>query len=279
MRNVCRLLVVLLSAVSAWAQSDGPMPFQTPAVSQSKIAFVYGGDIWLVGREGGDATRLTSFAGQEQDPYFSPDGQWIAFSGEYDGNVDVYVVSANGGVPKRVTYHPGADRVFGWTPDGKRILFRSARASSTPRYQRMYAISPAGELPEELPFPMGHSGSMSADGARIAYTPLGPVFNVWRNYRGGTASKIWVARLADSTVEEIPRTNANDHLPMWVGKTVYFVSDRAGIFNIFAYDTDAKKVTQVTKHATDDIAGPEVWRFEASEDSRRGRFRWSTAAL
>lgn len=260
MKNLCRVFAFCLIATCVSAQADGPMPFQMPAVSQSQVAFVYGGDIWTVSREGGDARRLTSFAGQEQDPQFSPNGQWIAFSGEYDGNVDVYVVPSAGGVPKRVTYHPGSDRVFGWTPDGKRILFRSGRATSSPRFQRLYAISPAGEQPEELPLPMGFNGSMSPDGTRIAYTPLAPVFNVWRNYRGGTASKMWVAKLADSTVEEIPRTNANDHLPMWVGKAVYFVSDRAGVFNIFAYDTETKKVSQVTRHTTDDIrsasAGP-----------------------
>jgi tricorn protease len=255
MKYLLRLAIFCLLVFPARPQADAPMPFQMPAVSQSQIAFVYGGDIWTVSREGGDARRLTSFAGQELDPTFSPDGQWIAFSGEYDGNVDVYVVPSSGGVPKRVTYHPGSDRVFAWTPDGKRILFRSSRASDSPRYTRLYAVSPAGELPEELPLPMGFNGSMSPDGRRIAYTPLAPVFNVWRNYRGGTASKIWLARLADSTIEEIPRTNANDHLPMWIGKTVYFVSDRAGIFNIFAYDPESKKVTQITRHTTDDIRG------------------------
>ncbi len=253
MRKIFLFFTLCVAGLPVSAQSpDSPMPFQQPAVSQTRIAFTYGGDIWTVSRSGGEARRLTSFPGQELDPAFSPDGEWIAFSGQYDGNTDVYVVPAEGGVPKRVTYHPGPDRVVGWTPDGKRILFRSPRLSTGPA-QRLFAVSPAGELPEELPLPMGHTGSMSPDGARVAYTPLAPAFNVWRNYRGGRATKIWLAKLSDSTVEEIPRTNANDHFPMWMGNTVYFVSDRAGIFNIFAYDTGARKVTQVTKYTTDDI--------------------------
>jgi tricorn protease len=253
MKCAFRLLALLLCVVTfSAAQSEQPLPLQNPAVSQTQVAFVYGGDLWIVGREGGEARRLTTAPGLETTPYFSPDGSQIAFTGEYDGNVDVYVVAAAGGVPKRITYHPGADTVVGWTPDGKRIVFRSGRHSYS-RFQRLFTITAAGELPEELPLPMAHEGSFSPDGKRIAYMPLSPAFRVWRNYRGGQATKIWLASLADSKTEEIPRSNANDWAPMWMGRTVYFVSDRNGIHNIFAYDTENKRVTEVTRHTSDDI--------------------------
>ncbi len=252
MHRIVFLIVMVSLALSVAAQSDAPMTFQTPAVGQNHVAFVFAGDIWIVSREGGDARRLTSAPGGEAAPYFSPDGSQIAFTANYDGNVDVYVVPTSGGVPKRITYHPGGDFVVGWTPDGKRILFRSGRHSYS-GFQRLFTVSTAGEMPEALPLPMSHNASYSADGKRIAYMPLAPAFVVWRNYRGGRATKIWLASLADGKTEEIPRTNANDFNPMWMGGTVYFVSDRNGIANIFAYDTGSKKVSQVTRHSTDDI--------------------------
>lgn len=252
MRKIMPLISAILIASMGQAQSDGPLPLQTPAVSQTQVAFVYGGDLWIGSRDGGEARRLTSGPGTEADPNFSPDGSQIAFTGEYDGNVDVYVVPAASGVPRRITYHPGADRVVGWTPDGTRILFRSGRNSYS-GFQRLFTIPLTGGLPSELPLPMAHEGSYSPDGKRIAYMPLAPAFAIWRNYRGGRATMIWLANLADAKTEQVPRTLANDFDPMWVGKTVYFVSDRNGIANLFGYDTESKKVTQLTRHSGDDI--------------------------
>ena len=83
------------------------------------------GDLWLVADLGGVARRLTTHPGNEYFPRFSPDGKWIAFTGEYDGNPDVFVVPAEGGEPRRLTWSPGADQVVGWTPDGAKVLFRS----------------------------------------------------------------------------------------------------------------------------------------------------------
>src|SRR5215469_18856915 len=124
-----------------------------PTASKTQIAFSYGGDLWIVDRNGGEAKRLTSDIGIETNPFFSPDGSLIAFTGEYDGNEDVYVMSVTGGIPKRLTTHPGSDQVVGWTRDGKRILFRSSR-NSWSRFNRLFAVSIDGGLPEELPLPM-----------------------------------------------------------------------------------------------------------------------------
>src|SRR6516164_5240659 len=156
-------ILLFLTASRVGSQSSNPYALlRKPTVSKTQIAFSYGGDLWIVDRNGGDARRLTSDVGIETSPVFSPDGSLIAFTGEYDGNEDVYVIPAAGGVPKRLTTHPGADQAIAWTRDGKQILFRSARENAT-RYQRLYTISTSGGMPEVLPLPMAYDGSYSPD--------------------------------------------------------------------------------------------------------------------
>jgi tricorn protease len=132
-----RLILFLLLPINAIAQNGFGGPSHTrllrsPTVSANQIGFAYANNIWVVPRSGGSAKRLTSFQGQTTNPRFSPDGKWIAFSGEYAGNFDVYVIAADGGEPKRLTWHPGSDTVEGWTPDGKSIMFSSTRATWAP---------------------------------------------------------------------------------------------------------------------------------------------------
>ncbi|MGH9768269.1 MAG: protease, partial [Blastocatellia bacterium] len=235
--------IFLLAFASVSFAQDKPLLLQEPALSKTQIAFTFAGDLWIVAREGGEATRLTTGVGYEFSPIFSPDGERIAFTGQYDGNTDVFIVPAGGGVPRRLTYHPGADVAISWTPDGKNILFRSGRASNSPRYQRFFTIPAEGGFETELPLPMAHDGAYSPDGSKLAYLPLSPAFAQWKNYRGGTMTKIWLANLSDSSVVEIPRANANDHHPMWIGDKVCFLSDRSGRFTLFDYDTKTKRVT------------------------------------
>jgi tricorn protease len=253
MRTAILVLLLLVLGSFCLAQTDQPALFQKPALSQTQIVFVYAGDLWIVPRQGGEATRLTTGVGFEADPIFSPDGSMVAFTGQYDGNTDVFVVPSSGGVPRRLTYHPGTDTAIAWTPDGKNIMFRSGRSSSTPRYQRFFTIPAEGGIETEVPLPMAHEGSYSPDGSKLAYLPLAPAFAQWKNYRGGTTTKIWIANLSDSAVTEIPRQNANDFNPLWVGEKVYFLSDRSGRFTLFEYDTKSKRVAQLIKHDGLDI--------------------------
>ncbi|MGA2329457.1 MAG: PDZ domain-containing protein [Bryobacteraceae bacterium] len=239
---------------------------QKPSLSRTEIVFSYAGDLWIVGRDGGDARQLTNGPGIETNPVFSPDSSLIAFTGEYDGNQDVYVVPAAGGVPRRLTYHPGADTVLGWTPDGKNILFRSGRSSYS-RFNRLFTTPVDGSgLPAELPLPMAEEGSYSPDGSRIAYMPVARAFEAWKRYRGGRITKIWIADLADSRIERIPRDNSNDFAPMWVGEKVYFLSDRNGPVTLFVFDLKTKKVTQALPNTGLDLksasAGPGAIVYE-----------------
>lgn len=225
-----------------------PLLLQHPTLSRSRIAFAYAGQIWDVAREGGTARRLVAGEGRCADPVYSPDGSRIAYTGTYDGNTDVYVVPAGGGQPQRLTYHPGPDKALGWTPDGTRIIFSSLRA--TPRdLAQFYTVPVDGGLPEPLPLPSGDEASYSPDGSHLAYTPFSQWQPAWKMYRGGQTSRIWIADLSDSKVVKVPRDNSNDRDPMWVGSTVYFLSDRQGPVGLYAYDTQAGAVRQVVDAA------------------------------
>jgi tricorn protease len=218
-----------------------------------------------VPRAGGDAIRLTSGTGYETDPAFSPDGTRIAFTGEYDGNVDLFVIPASGGVPKRLTWHPAPDRVLGWTPDGQRILFTSPRTAYS-RFSEMFSVSAEGGVEEKVPLPTGYEASMSPDGQSIAYEPIGRAFAMWKNYRGGRTTRVWLARLSDSTITKVPRTNSNDFNPMWAGDRVYFLSDRNGPVTLFYYDTKTKAVREAIRNQGLDLksaaVGPDAIVYE-----------------
>jgi tricorn protease len=233
-----------------------PTLYRQPAISKTEIAFSYAGDLWTVPRSGGDARRLTTGIGIETNPYYSPDGNWIAFTGEYDGNTDVFVVPSAGGNPRRITYHPAADFVSGWTPDGKNILFASSRNSGN-NFQRLYTMPADGSgLPNEIPLPMAIRGWLSPDGSAIAYEPLSQWQADWKRHKGGQAQPIWVAKLSDSSIEKLPRQNSNDKCPMWVGDKIYFLSDRnspSGTVTLFVFDTKSKKVDQVVDNKGLDI--------------------------
>ena len=238
-----RFVLTLCALAAIGAAADEPLLLQKPALSKTHIVFVYAGDLWSVPRDGGDAVRLTSGTGTETDPAFSPDGTRIAFTGEYDGNVDVFVIPASGGVPKRLTWHPAPDRVIGWTPDGKKIIFNSPRTAYS-RFDEMFTVPAEGGVEEKLPLPTGYQASMSPDGESIAYEPIGKAFTMWKRYRGGQTTRIWLAKLSDSSITKVPRTNSNDFNPMWAGDRVYFLSDRNGPVTLFYYDLKSKAVKE-----------------------------------
>jgi tricorn protease len=239
---------ILLAALSvSQAESGSFLLLRKPALSRTQIVFSYAGDLWSVPRDGGEAMHLTTGPGVETDPIFSPDGSQIAFTGEYDGNVDVFVMPAMGGIPKRLTYHPGPDVAVGWTPDGKRVLFNSNRASATDG-GKLFTVPADGGFPEELPLPIADDGAYSPDGSHLAYVPLFQWQEAWKRYRGGQTKKIWISDLSDSSVAPIPRENSNDFNPMWIADKIYFLSDRNGPVSLFCYETRSKLVKQLIEN-------------------------------
>src|SRR6266851_1162379 len=248
-------LLLIAASSSVLAAEAGPDIHDTrlltePAVSTRQIAFIYANDLWTCDPDGGNVRRITSDVGVESSPAFSPDGKWIAFSAQYEGNTDVYIVSAEGGVPKRLTWHPAADIVQGFTPDGKSVLFTSPRAVFSGRFTQLFTVPVEGGPEERLPIPNANRAAFSPDGRRIAYNPLSQQFLQWKRYRGGAVSRIWIYDIATRAIEKVPQpaSRANDAEPAWLGDAIYFRSDRDGELNLYAYDTKSKTVKRLTNH-------------------------------
>ena len=236
------------------ANGESTRLLRSPTVSATHIAFAYANNIWIVERAGGAARRLTSFQGVSENPHFAPDGKTVAFSAEYAGNVDVYVVPAEGGEPKRLTWHPGADVVQGWMPDGKSVVFSSSRASWAPSATARFWTVPAdGGVEQPLPLPRANQGKVSADGTHIAYRMNTSWDEERRNYRGGQNRPIWIVDTKTFEVQTPPWTDSKEMDPAWVGDTVYFLSDRDGVSNVWSYETKTKKLTQMTKFTDFDV--------------------------
>ncbi|HEY0156690.1 MAG TPA: PDZ domain-containing protein [Thermoanaerobaculia bacterium] len=233
------IAVFFLSALPLFAvDTTDTRLLSDPALSPSKIAFSYANDVWVANRDGSGVQRLTSHAGVETSPRFSPDGSLVAFTGRYEGNADVYVVPSSGGEPRRLTWHPGVDEVLGFTPDGRSVLFNSKREVHTNRLEQLFTVAVAGgSAPSKLPIPSAYRAAISPDGKTVAYTPLGEEFRAWKRYRGGTTSRIMLLDLASMQVKQVPQPEgrSNDTEPSWIGNTLYFISDRNGEFNVFRY--------------------------------------------
>lgn len=245
------LLGLVVSGMDLSAQ--GTRLLRQPTISDQSIAFVYANDLWIVDKNGGKASRLTSNAGGETSPHFSKDGKMIAFTGQYDGNADVYVIPASGGEPRRLTWHPGGDNVTGWTPDGK-VLFSSGREGKPTQESKFFKVSAEGGMPEALPVPRGVDGQVSADGKHIAYQQISFWDPEWRNYRGGQAKPIWIMDMKNYDLKMTPRTDNERHTsPVWLNGIVYYLSERDFANNVWSYNPKTGENKQLTFHSDFDV--------------------------
>ncbi|MEO9869744.1 S41 family peptidase [Ekhidna sp.] len=231
-----------------------------PDVSQNSITFVYAGDIWLVPKEGGTANKLSSPAGEEKSPKFSPDGSQIAFTANYDGNWDVYVIPTKGGVPKRLTTHGGYDQVLDWHPDGTKILFASSRESGRQRFSQFFEVNINGGLPQKLAMPYGSLGSYSPEGTKVAFNFKSRVNRTWKRYKGGWAPDIWTYDLATNTSTNITNNASSDEFPMWGDGKIFYSSDSGpnSRYNLWAYDLASGTNSQITNYENFDIHYPSL---------------------
>ncbi len=250
--TVTAFAAAALTALPVDAAAQGTRFLRDPDINSDRIVFVHASDLWVVDRAGGRASRLTSDDGAETDPAFSPDGRWIAFSGEYGGNQDVYVVAAAGGQPQRLTWHPSADVVQGWTPDG-RVLFQSGRKGQPTKLWQWYTVDPAGGLPEDVGVPQAFMGEMSADGAWLAYQEIGFWDPEWRNHRGGQAKPISI--VSATTWERVtpPWERERQMAPVWLDGVVYYISERDYAANVWSFDPATNRERQLTFHSDFDV--------------------------
>jgi len=259
-RAALPLMLAFLS-LPAHAVDDARL-LRFPDIHGDAIVFSHGGDLWSVPASGGPARRLTSGDGLELFPRFSPDGRWIAFTGQYDGSSDVYVIPAAGGVPRRLTWYPsreypermGIDNmVIGWTPDGK-VLFRSQRGPIGGFVGEPYTVDPEGGPVERFPLPEVGFASFSPDGKKMAITRIFRDFRTWKRYQGGLAQDVWIYDTASRALERITDWRGTDTQPMWIGGGIYFLSDRENWkVNLWRYDVATKVTTRVTNFVEYDV--------------------------
>lgn len=257
------LAVIIFTAPSASAQTK---LLRFPDIYGDKVVFTYGGDLWTAPVTGGTATRITAHPGVEVFAKFSPDGKWIAFTGQYDGDEQVYVIPATGGEPKQLTFYPARgplpprwgydNQVYGWTNDGKQVLFRSLRDSWTLPISRLYTVAAEGGPAEPMPMPESGAGDYSPDGNQMVYSPRARDFRSEKRYGGGMANDLFIFDLKSYDTKRITDNPRADRDPMWIGSTIYFNSDRDGHFNLYAYDIPSGKTAQVTNSRVWDVRWP-----------------------
>ena len=260
------LLSLLLAGAATATQADEARLLRFPATNGQEVVFSYAGDLYKASLAGGEAQRLTSHIGYEMFARFSPDGQNIAFTGQYDGNTEVFLMPKDGGQPTRLTYTSTNGRddlgdrmgpnniVMTWTRDGKSIVYRNRINDS---FQgKLWTINREGGIPEVMPLPEGGFCSYSPDGKKMAYNRVMREFRTWKYYKGGMADDIWIYDPAAKKVENITNNVSQDIIPMWIGDEIFFISDRDMTMNLFVYNTKTKQTEKVTNYTEYDIKFP-----------------------
>lgn len=262
---------VLLGAIAAASILVSNSEAQTkllrfPDIHAERVVFCYAGDLWLAPTAGGAATRLTAHPGLELFPKFSPDGKWVAFTGQYDGDEQVYVMPVTGGAPTQLTFYPARgplpprwgydNQVYGWTADSGRVLFRSMREGWDLTDTRLFTVALDGGLPLALPMPVAGGGDLSPDGSKVVYSPLTRDFRTWKRYQGGWAQDLFIFDLATSKLTPVAHHVRTERDPMWIGEQIYFASDRSGTLNLYSFDPKGGEVQQLTTSSKWDVRWP-----------------------
>ncbi len=266
-------MAMAIFSFSCLYSQDEARLLRFPAIHGNQLIFSYAGDLYTSDANGGMARRITSSPGYEMFGHFSPDGRYIAFTGQYDGNTEVFVMPSKGGMPVRLTYTATLSRddigdrmgpnniVMAWTPDSKYIIYRSRKESFNSFKGSLFKVSVDGGLSEQLPLSFGGFCSFSPDGRKLAFNPVFREFRTWKYYRGGMADDIHIYDTENGTVEKITDNEVQDIIPMWVGDNIYFLSDRDRTMNLFVYHTGTKATEKLTDFDNYDI------KFPTADDS------------
>lgn len=265
---VYALLVLVLSITSnvpsnSQNVSSGESRFMKyPNISGDKIVFTFDGDLWLGSINMEYAVKMTNHPGDEINAKFSPDGNKIAFTGDYAGSNNVFLINTENfntgaGTPLQLTYNSGC-MVLGWSPDGQKVIFRNTRESDYRGITRVWSVSEKAEMPEALAMPRAVLAAVSPDGKKIAYNPRGREEYYWKRYKGGQFLELWLYETDTKKFTKLTDFVGKNAYPMWLGNDLYFVSDRGenGISNIYKMDLNTKQATQVTFHKDFDVQMP-----------------------
>jgi len=251
MKKLCSLFLLLALSTALIAQ--GTKMLRQPTLSDTHVAYTYGGDVWITNLQNMQTKRLTNTGAVESNPHFSPDGQTIAFSSNRSGSTAVYTVPIEGGMPTRLTWYPSAAYVRGWTPDGNNILYSSQRGTAPAGYGRLWTVAKDGGPSSLLTKQWGNDGSFSADGKKMVVDRISRWDVEWRNYRGGQNTPLLILNLNNFSEELLPNNHETDIQPLWLGDKIYFLSDRDFVSNIWSYDTKSKNLEQLTHFTGADV--------------------------
>ncbi|HSB05586.1 MAG TPA: protease, partial [Thermodesulfobacteriota bacterium] len=261
MRRILLLFIftILTGVPFEGAHSEPLRLMRYPDIAYGKIVFSYQGDLWLVPQEGGQAVRLTVHDGFETHSRFSPDGKWIAFTGNYFGGTNVFIIPSEGGEPKQLTFEASPAVVVGWTPDSQSVIFSSNRTAYSQFYTELFKVSIDARFPEKLPVDRGSLASFSPDGQKMVFVRHPMTYWWWKRYQGTLNHDLWLCDFGRGTFRQITDYPGNDTWPMW-GKDgkIYFVSDRKGIANLFTYDLETEAIRQMTRHTRGGVQWPSM---------------------
>lgn len=272
MKRTIQFLALFLSFFSVlFAQEDGRL-LRFPTIHNNQIVFTYAGDLYTVSSEGGIARKLTNHVGVEIFPRFSHNGEWIAFTGQYDGNTEVYIMPSVGGIPTRITYTAALNRddvsdrmgpnnlVVGWTPDDRNVLFRSRMYEFNSFKGHLFLAPVDGNVHTQLPLPRGGFASYSPDGKKLAYNQIFREFRTWKKYRGGMADDISIYDFDTKETTKVAQSPAQDIIPMWHGDNIYFLSDRDenARMNLYVYNLTSGETRMLTNYTDYDVKFPSI---------------------